>query len=38
MGVNLHEPKIRIFFFFFRIIALSVIIAALSGEIFLKEI
>jgi hypothetical protein len=37
MGVNLHEPKIRIFFFF-RIIALSVIIAALSGEIFLKEI
>jgi hypothetical protein len=33
MGVNLHETKIRIFF---HIISLSVIIAALSCEIFLK--
>jgi hypothetical protein len=34
MGANLHETKIMIFFY---IISLSVIIVALSCEIFLKN-
>jgi hypothetical protein len=35
MDVNLHETKIKIFF---RIISLSVIITALSCEIFKKNL